>query len=86
MGLWHNANYFQDVIDCAVRGEPEDGKMLGRELRAGEREIRRWDGVRLLEKEEGLEREESRGTAGTWSVYQLLFPKVSNMELEETQV
>lgn len=31
--------------------------------------------------------EESRGTAtGTWSVYQLLSPKVSNMELEETQV
>lgn len=30
--------------------------MLGRELRAGEREIKRWDGVRLLEKEEGLER------------------------------
>lgn len=53
-----------------MRGEPEDGKMLGRELRAGEREIKRWDGVRLLEKEGGLEREESRGTAtGTWPVY-----------------
>ena len=75
------------MLDCAGRGEPEDSKMLGRELRAGEREIKRWDGVRLLEKEEGLEREESRGTAaGTWSVYQLLSPTVSNMELEETQV
>lgn len=41
--------------------------------------------VRLLE--EGLHREESRGTAaGTQSVYQLLFPKVSNVELEEMQV
>lgn len=68
-------------------GEPEDCKMLGRELRAGEREIKRRDRVRLLEKEEGLEREEGRGTAtDTWAVYQLLFPKVSNIELEELQV
>lgn len=43
------------------------------------------NGVRLLE--EGLQRAEGRGTAaGARSVYQLLFPKVSNMELEETQV
>lgn len=61
--------------------------MLRREMRAGEGEIKRWDSVRLLEKEEGLEREESRGTAtGTWSVYQLLFPKALNMELEEMQI
>lgn len=26
-----------------MRGEPEDGKMLWRELSAGEREIKRWE-------------------------------------------